>query len=147
MSNMTELRDFIGTWELLSVETRRVDGSLYRRGDRTGYLIYNFDGFMSVAFMKKGRSKFVSGDIRGGTIEEKIEAFNGYISYCGKYEISGDTVIHEIEVSLFPNWIGDRQVRYFRFDDNILTLSTPLQLIGGIELSSHLVWKRVRKDG
>jgi hypothetical protein len=138
------LEDFIGTWRLVSVETRKEDGSIHRSGKRTGYLIYSAEGYMSVAFMKDGRSDFVSGDIRGGTVEEKIEAFNGYISYSGRFEVSGDIVTHVIEVSLFPNWIGDRQERYYEFSGDQLTLSTPLQLIGGMKLSSHLVWEKVR---
>jgi len=137
------LEDFIGTWRLLSVETRKEDGSLHRSGKRTGYLIYSADGYMSVAFMKEGRSEFASGDIRGGTVDEKIEAFDGFISYSGKYEVLEDMVVHNIEVSLFPNWIGDRQERFFEFEGDILTLSTPLQLVGGLRLSSHLVWERV----
>ena len=135
--------DFIGTWRLVSVETRNEDGSLHRRGSRTGYIIYTADGYMSVAFMKEGRSEFASGDIRGGTVEEKVEALNGYISYSGRYEVSGNSVFHNIEVSLFPNWIGDKQERFYEFDGERLTLSTPLQLVGGMQLSSHLVWERV----
>ena len=135
--------DFIGTWRLVSVETRKEDGSLHRRGSRTGYIIYSADGYMSVAFMKEGRSKFASGDIRGGTVEEKVEALNGNIASSGGYEVEGKSVFHNIEVSLFPNWIGDRQERFYEFDGERLTLSTPLQLVGGIQLSSHLVWEKV----
>ena len=135
--------DFVGTWRLISVETRKEDGSLHRKGSRTGYIIYSADGYMSVAFMKEGRTEFASGDIRGGTVEEKVEALNGYISYSGRYEVEGTSVFHNIEVSLFPNWIGDRQERFYEFDGERLTLSTPLQLVGGIQLSSHLVWEKV----
>ena len=139
---MTDIENFIGTWKLVSVETRKDDGSIYRKGNRTGYLIYSSDGYMSVAFMKEGRKRFESGDIRGGTLEEKIEAFDGYISYCGNYSVEDNLVIHDIEVSLFPNWIGEKQERYYKFDGLYLTLSTPLQLVGGLSLSSHLVWKK-----
>ncbi len=135
--------DFIGTWRLASVETRKEDGSLHRRGSRTGYIIYSADGYMSVAFMKEGRTEFASGDIRGGTVDEKVEALNGYISYSGRYQVEGKSVFHSIEVSLFPNWIGDKQERFYEFDGERLTLSTPLQLVGGIQLSSHLVWEKV----
>ena len=135
--------DFIGTWRLASVETRKEDGSLHRRGSRMGYIIYSADGYMSVAFMKEGRSEFASGDIRGGTVEEKVEALNGYISYSGRFEVAGDSVYHNIEVSLFPNWIGEKQERYYKFEGNTLILRTPLQLVGGMMLSSHLVWEMV----
>jgi hypothetical protein len=139
---LATLDDFIGAWRLVSVETHREDGSLYRRGERTGYLIYSPEGFMSVSFMKEGRSLFVSGDIRGGTPFEKLEAFDGYVSYCGRFEVDGNRVIHDIEVSLFPNWVGERQERFYSFDGDRLTLSTPVQLVGGMGLSSHLVWER-----
>jgi len=125
------------------VETRKEDGNLHRSGKRTGYLIYSSEGYMSVSFMKAGRTEFASGDIRGGSVEEKIEAFNGYISYSGRFEVSEDTVTHVIEVSLFPNWIGERQERYYELSNDRLTLSTPLQLVGGMKLSSHLVWEKV----
>jgi hypothetical protein len=140
---LTAIDDFVGAWRLLSVETRKEDGSLHKSGKRTGYLIYSADGFMSVAFMKDGRSTFASGDISVGTVEEKLEAFDGYVSYCGRFEVDGGIVVHDIEVSLFPNWIGERQERFYEFDRDKLTLSTPLQLVGGISLSTHLVWEKV----
>ncbi len=136
------MKNFLGTWKLVSIETREADGSLFRRGRRIGYIIYCDDGYMSVAFMKEGRPKFASGDIRGGTVEEKLAAVEGYTSYCGRYEVEGEIVVHYIEVSLFPNWIGVRQEREFEFDGDRLTLSTPLMLVGGRQLSTHLIWER-----
>jgi len=140
---LSSIDDFVGTWKLVSIDTRKEDGSLHRSGKRKGYIVYSPDGYMSVAFMKEGRSEFTAGDIRGGTVEEKIEAFNGYISYSGPYEVTEDSVYHNIEVSLLPNWIGEKQRRFYEFNGKRLTLSTPLQLVGGMQLSSHLVWERV----
>ena len=143
MITLVNSDDFVGTWRLVSIDTRKADGSLHRSGKRKGYIVYSGDGYMSVAFMKEGRPEFAAGDIRGGTVEEKIEAFNGYISYSGPYEVTENSVLHNIEVSLFPNWIGEKQERFYEFDGKQLTLSTPLQLVGGIQLSSHLVWEKV----
>lgn len=137
------MKEFLGTWKLVSVETRQEDGSVYRRGERVGYLIYSEEGYMSVAFMKRGRPRFSSGDIRGGTVEEKVAAAEGYVSYCGRFEVEGNKVIHHIEVSLFPNWVGVDQERTYEFEGDRLTLSTPLMLVGGRLLSTHLVWERV----
>jgi len=136
------MQGFIGTWKLVSVETRKEDGEVHRRGERVGYLLYNDEGYMSVAFMKGDRPEFASGDIRGGTVEEKAAAVEGYVSYCGRYEVKGDKVIHRIEVSLFPNWVGVRQERMYELDGDRLTLSTPLMLVGGRRLSTHLIWER-----
>jgi hypothetical protein len=137
---------FHGAWRLVSIETRREDGELFRRGERTGYLLYTDDGYVSVAFMKEDRPRFASGDIRGGSVEEKVAAVEGYVSYCGRYEVREDTVIHHIEVSLFPNWVGVRQERAYEFKGDRLTLSTPLMLVGGKQLSTHVIWERASKS-
>jgi hypothetical protein len=135
----------VGTWRLASFESRTLDGNVvYPAGpDPVGYIMYNEDGYMSVAFMAADRTAFASGDIRGGSAEERIAAFDTYLSYCGTYEVQGNKVIHHIEVSLFPNWTGVSQERFFELDGDKLSLSTPPILQGGIERTSHLVWKRV----
>jgi hypothetical protein len=138
-----DAKRFVGAWRLASVETRTENGSVFRRGRRKGYLIYSGDGYMSVAFMKEGRPRFASGDIWGGTVEEKVAAIDGYVSYCGRYEVKEGRVIHRIEVSLFPNWVGEDQERAYELDGDRLTLSTPLMPVGGRMLSTHLIWERV----
>ena len=135
--------DLIGTWKLKSIQTRDEKDELVRKGERTGYLIYNNDGYMAVAFMKEDRPYFKSGDIRGGSPEEKIAAFNGYVSYAGQFIVKENKVVHNIEVSLFPNWVGEKQERIFELEDMQLTLSTQLMLVGGSQLSTHLVWERI----
>jgi hypothetical protein len=136
---------FIGAWKLISVETRDENRELFRRGHRTGYLLYSGEGYMSVSFMKEDRPNFASGDMRGGTVEEKKAAVEGYVSYCGRFEVDGEMVIHHIEVSLFPNWVGVSQERLYEFEGNRLTLSTPLMLLGGRQLSTHVIWERASR--
>ena len=135
---------FIGTWRLLSYEIRRADVDIkYPWGqDPVGLLIYSGDGYMSVAMMSANRTRFVDKDVKKGTNEEKAAAVDTYVFYSGRYEIQGDTVIHHVEVCLFPNWVGNDQKRTFQFDGNRLTLSTPLPG-GDIQRSAHLVWERV----
>jgi len=135
---------FVGTWALVSFELRSMNGLVhYPLGkDARGYIIYGQDGYMSVAFMSVGRPNFKSGDARGGSVEEKVLAVDTYFSYCGKYELQGDKVVHHIEVSLFPNWTGEDQVRFYKLDGDQLILSTPPFLVEGIQQTAHLIWKR-----
>ncbi len=142
---MAATNEFIGAWKLISVETRDENGELFRRGQRTGYILYSEEGYMSVSFMKEDRPLFASGDMRGGTVEEKIAAVEGYVSYCGRFEVDGDKVVHHIEVSLFPNWVGVSQERLYEFERDRLTLSTPLMLLGGKQLSTHVIWERASR--
>jgi hypothetical protein len=136
---------FVGVWRLVSIELRSEDGRVtYPYGrDAVGYIMYSEEGYMSVAFMNANRPKFASGDIFGGSTEEKAAAAGTYVSYCGRYEIQGDKVVHSIEVSFFPNWTGIKQERIFEFDGDRLLLSTPPTLVGGKQQTGHIIWKRV----
>ncbi len=136
----------IGTWRLMSWENRSIDGQKisYPLGrDAVGYIMYSQDGYMSVTIMRPNRAKFAAGDLLGGSIEEKAQAAETYVSYCGRYEFRGDTVIHHVELSSFPNWVGVDQERLVKLKGNRLTLSTRPILLGGIEQTAHLNWERV----
>ncbi len=141
-----ESNPLIGTWRLLSWENRSVvDGQVsYPLGkDAVGYIMYNPDGYMFVAIMGPNRLKFAAEDLLSGTTEEEARAEESYVSYCGRYEFKGETVVHHVELSLFPNWVGVEQERLVEVRGNRLTLSTPPMLLGGIQQSAHLIWERV----
>jgi hypothetical protein len=139
------LDHFVGTWKLFSFELRSSIGEVtYPFGrDAVGYIMYTNEGFMSVNFMKADRLNYVSGDFLKGTAEEKISAIDTFQSYCGRYEVSGNKVVHHIEVSSFPNWSGVDQERFFKFKENNLELNTPPILLGGKNQTAHLVWEKV----
>ncbi|MBW1759484.1 MAG: lipocalin-like domain-containing protein, partial [Deltaproteobacteria bacterium] len=128
-----EKNHLVGIWRLASWENRSKDGQVtYPFGqDAVGYITYIEDGYMFVAIMTANRPLFTSEDILGGSTEEKAAAAETYISYCGTYEIQGEKVIHHIEVSSFPNWVGSAQKRIFELKEDKLLLSTlPLLLSG-----------------
>ena len=105
--------------------------------------MYNPDGYMFVAIMRPERPKFAAGDLLSGSTEERAQAAGTYVSYCGRYEFRGDTVIHRVELSLFPNWEGVEQERLVEVRGNRMTLSTRPMLLGGGQRSAHLIWERV----
>ncbi len=135
----------IGTWRLISWENRSVDGQIsYPLGkDAVGYIMYGPDGYMFVAIMRPDRLKFAAGDLLSGSPEEREQAAETYVSYCGKYEFRGDTVVHHVELSLFPNWVGVEQERLVEVRGNRLMLSTRPILLGGMQRTAHLIWERV----
>ena len=135
----------VGTWKLVSWETRRTDGEVsYPYGkDAIGCITYTADGYMFVNIMRAGRVPFSAGDILKGTPEEKAGAVEGYFSYSGRYTFEGDRVLHHVTMSLFPNWIGGDQVRNVELNGNRLTLSTMPMLISGSQRTAHLIWEKV----
>jgi hypothetical protein len=139
----------IGTWRLLSLENRSVDDGQvsYPLGeDATGYIMYNEDGYMFVAIMALHRLRFVADDLLSATKEEEAQAEETYVSYCGRYDFLADTVVHHVEMSLFPNWIGGDQERLVDLRGNRLTLSTQALLLRGIQQTAHLIWERVLRS-
>src|SRR5215204_566234 len=94
------------------------------------------------------RAPYHDPDVFGGTEEERSEAISSYLSYSGPFEVLADrdTVIHHIEISSFPNWIGNAQVRFAELDGDLLTLSTKPMTFQGVERTAKLVWERVGRD-
>jgi Lipocalin-like domain len=141
------IQQFIGTWKLVTSEFRTSDGKVsYPLGEKAvGILIYDSGGRMAAQLMRPDRPKFASGDMRGGTPEETKTAAEGYVAYFGTYEVDDKkgTVIHHVEASLFPNWVGQDQVRFFEFSAGMLTLKTLPLLSGGQEITGILIWKRL----
>ena len=60
----------------------------------------------------------------------------------GRYEIKGDTVIHHIDVSFFPNLVGRANVRKPTFQGKRLILTTEPDEKGGVQ---RIYWERVDK--
>lgn len=138
------MSSFIGTWKLKSCEHRLQNGEIfYPLGEAAGgILVYSADGWMSVILMKAGRPLFKTTGLFEGSPSEKISAVEGYVSYAGRFEILKEKVIHHVEFSLFPNWVGTAQERFYKFEKNKLLLFTPPFVMNGQEQSAYLVWER-----
>ncbi len=138
---------FVGTWKLVSFEARRSDGQIvypFGRG-AMGVISYDTRGNMSVQLMRSDRPAFAVSDFQKGTPEEIKAAFEGFIAYFGTYDVNEEeaTVTHHVRGSLFPNWVGSDQIRFFEFSGNRLTLRTPSIQLGGVVATSQLIWERM----
>ncbi|HLO51252.1 MAG TPA: lipocalin-like domain-containing protein [Kamptonema sp.] len=137
-------KQFVGSWRLVSWENKDAQGNVtYPFGkDSLGYLMYTADGHMCATFSKNKRPNFPSGDILGGTLEEQAKAVQTYIAYCGKYELQEGKVVHRVEVSLFPNYVGTNQVRIYSFKDGKLVLTHAPEMMDGKLQTPFITWER-----
>jgi lipocalin-like protein len=135
----------IGAWRLVSWENQAADGQVsYPMGpDPIGYVIYAADGRFSIIISRRGRAGFAAGDLLSGTTEEKARAMEGFVAYAGRYSFHGDRVIHHVELSLFPNWVGTDQERWVELAGDRLILSASPLLLAGKQQLPRLVWQRV----
>ncbi|KAG8152840.1 lipocalin-like domain-containing protein [Burkholderia catarinensis] len=144
----SQLREqLVGAWRLVSYEIRPRDGGTvtYPLGrDVRGWILYTPDGYMSAQLMAAGRPPYADSSLHGGTDDERAAAARGYIAYSGPFCVADDgTLTHEMDVSLYPNWIGNVQQRAVMLDGDRLQLGTVAPMrIDGREVDAVLLWAR-----
>ena len=144
MNGVTETGFIVGSWRLISCEHRRSDGAVeFPFGPKpNGRLVYAADGRMIVVVTDPARSPARSPQFFEAGERELAEAARGCVAYSGRWSIRGNDVVHDVEQSLFPNWIGNKLVRAFRIDGIRMTLTTAAFLIRDVEFTAALVWER-----
>jgi hypothetical protein len=137
-------KNIIGTWKLISFELKKDDHISYPMGENPlGFLMYAENERMAVMMSDKNRSHISSEDITNIPEDEKSQLADGFIAYSGTYEISNDKIVHHVEMSFIPNWIGRPLERFYELDDGKLILKTPAEKIDGVVFISRLIWEKI----
>jgi hypothetical protein len=139
-----EGRQLIGTWRLASWTRIESDG---KRSEplgpgSTGLITYTADGFMFASLMAPNRKPFAGTDPFGGTAEECRGAMSTGLSYCGRWRLEGDRLVHAVEMSMFPNWVGAEMVRVCRFEGGRAVVRTLPVDNNGVTVVFELVLSR-----
>lgn len=136
----------VGTWRLEDWRTLGVPDDQDRPfGERPdGILVYTAGGTMITTIGRAHRPAFGAADATGATDQEHRAAITSFIAYAGRWRVKGSTVIHAVELSLVPNWVGTDQRRTFSLDPegNRLVLTSPPVVIGGRPGRQQLTWRR-----
>jgi hypothetical protein len=136
--------NIIGTWKLISFELKTDNIISYPFGENPlGFLIYNENGYMEVMISKKDRKPLSSEDITSIAEDEKSQLADGFIGYSGKYEILDEKIVHYVEMSFIPNWIGRPLERFYKFHKGNLILKTTSEEINGAEFISCITWGKI----
>lgn len=136
----------VGGWRLVDWVSIADDGSETSPLGAAphGLLTYSRDGTMVAIMTRSDRARFATDDLTGGSPAEQAGAFASCIAYGGAFELDGDTVVHRVETSLFPNWVGTEQRRRWGLDPTgrVLTLTSPPLAMGGVSRIQRLTWLR-----
>jgi len=141
---------FIGTWRLKEMSLRGNDDKpvVFPNGKNAiGQLIYTQEDIMSAQIGDPDRDQHANNDYRYPSQEELKKNYSQFISYFGSYEIfpAKRLVVHNIKMSLYPNWVGTKVKRYYEFrdGDNTLVLkATPIKS-GDNLVEPVLIWTRL----
>ena len=135
----------IGSWKLDSFELQAGDGTISHPYGKelTGYLFYNEDGFMSAAFMNAKRGTTTEEDLsKAGDVSN----YDQFMAYTGPFEVSGDKIVHRVEVSSLEAFVGSVQERWFKIDADRLELLTQPLAVGNDAPVGRLIWHRVSRS-
>ena len=106
-----------------------------------GRIEYDKTGRMSALLMRPDRRSTLppGPPLNKATSEELRDAVTGFVAYFGTFDIdeATQTVIHHVEASLSPSWVGTDLKRRFRFDAGLLILTRPAP-----DSSDELIWER-----
>ncbi|MFN8623326.1 MAG: lipocalin-like domain-containing protein [Chloroflexota bacterium] len=137
----------LGAWELLSWEAVGDDGSReYPLGMHPqGVVVYTPDGTMMTTLGRRDRTPIDGGDLLTGPDDQRLAAFSSFIAYTSRFRMDGGDVIHEVVMSLFPNWVGTAQRRHVQLsaDGLSLVLSSDPFLLRGRVSRQVLAWRRI----
>lgn len=140
----------VGTWRMVGVETRMVDGTgpeTMPRGKKpSGFIIYDPDGRMYVQIMNGDEMRPPR---KGGgpmTEKEQAQAYTTYTAYFGRYTIdeNDQSVTHHVEGSVNPRNIGNGMHRFVEVSKDRLSLNTFAKGPDGKERVTLRMWERVR---
>ena len=131
-------RWLIQSWEQLYDDGRVV---LPMGTELEGFIEYSDHGMFCVV-AKKDRAAFTTGGQWNAEDAEKAAAYSSYLTYAGGYDVEGDTIIHKVNYSIFPNWVGGVQRRLAVFDGELLSLNARLEEGTSEARTARLTWKR-----
>ena len=134
--------ELVGTWKLVSASTTTSTGERSETPygpSPSGLLTYTADGRVIAMISHAGR-KSISTLAKP---EEQAEAFKTFLAYAGRYRLSGNDVIHSVEISSIPNYVGQDLVRSVEFRGDQITLVTPPTPVKGKIQTFELIWRRV----
>lgn len=150
----------IGAWKLESYTAYPTPESPIQRPTYpmtkyvTGFVLYTPDGYMSAQMLIPGQQSFKRHEAGEAQYAEAGKRFFGY---CGPYYITREkrggaeqeeeVLRHTFQVCNLPGWVGDLQVRTWRFEEEgkvlVLGSEEPTDVKGDLRIPV-LKWRRAR---
>jgi hypothetical protein len=131
---------FVGAWKLLSFQSFDANGVARPGAYDVGIIVYDASGRMTAQLMHSSNKA----EQTPANDADRASAYRRYLGYWGPFTVdeSKGVVIHHVEGSSNPSWVGSNQVRHYSFaaDGQGLTLSVK----NGERVTSTLRWERIR---
>jgi hypothetical protein len=134
----------LGVWKLTASKVQIVGDKSPARDsfgpNPKGYLIFTREGRMASVLSSSGRTPPTDDT-------DNIALMKTLAAYTGKYVVDGDKYITHVDVSWNEIYSQQEQVRHFRIEGDMLTVSTPeaqSALLPGRRIVGWSTFERVR---
>lgn len=137
----------VGTWRLVSMDREVLETNAVSHafgGHAVGLLTYMSDGRMMVMIVDSTRKPPARPT---ATDAEALGLYRSMLAYAGTYRIQGNEIITHVALSWNQTLTGTDQKRFFKLEDNRLTISTPPLVSAFLRNQTTvttLVWERVK---
>jgi hypothetical protein len=120
---MIEPSDLVGAWRSAGQDLLHQDGSIsHPMGTApAGRIIYTADGHVMVISL--GQRDVPATDPASLTEAQRAACADGCIAYSGRYRFHGEQLLHQIDLAIFPAWMGQTRVRIPSLEGDKLTLT------------------------
>ncbi|MCP4180658.1 MAG: lipocalin-like domain-containing protein [bacterium] len=131
----------LGSWRLQNFNTEDESGNIFYPLGKSvdGLIMYTSDGYMSANIIALSMKECIS---EGINLKNLHQGKGSYLSYSGSYTLHEDRVIHHVKVSLIPEWIDGDQERFYRIENNKLTITSFTENKDGSVFKHTLIWKK-----
>lgn len=141
---MISKQDVVGGWALAEWSISTNGRVSHPFGESpVGILAYTEDDCMSAQLMSGAAMTLDGAPMRGLSAELNQALIESFFAYAGRYRIEGNAIIHEVMVSLNPDFVGRDQIRYASLQGDTLVLTGNETDAAGRERVHKLVWKRM----
>lgn len=148
-----------GHWRLLQWRISYSDGrsDTFPFGeDAQGVVCYTPPSWMSASIARANRKPIQVDSMRAANVADQAQAFTSFFHYAGPFHVrassladSGAEVVHRVEMSLNPNFVGSEQVRQIRFagNDELELSAQEMDAASGKSRYHRLQWRRASTAG
>lgn len=132
----------LGRWRIVEWVQRYDDGREKRPfgHDPQGFIQYDADRMF--CFVSSAGRAPLGGTQWSVPEGDKARAYETCFAYSGSYEIAGDEVLHKVDLSLNPNWVGTTQRRHAALRDGRLVISARMEPETPEARTAELIWQR-----
>lgn len=142
MSRQIDKVQLLGRWRIVEWVQRYDDGRERHPFGRDPQGFIQYDDDRMFCFVCSAGRKPLGGTQWDVPQAERAAAYSSCFSYSGTYEVTGDEVLHNVDLSLNPNWVGTIQRRSAQIREGRLVISARMEDGTSEARTAELIWQR-----